>query len=95
MIRLTDRITYTATYRLALPFAGALARVLPTRFVRTLAFRADRREAAASYTDGDRRVGFLRRLAIDRYDARADASVVYYRELQIRAGRWPRAYQGS
>lgn len=91
-----DRFYYSAYYRLVLPSIGAVARVLPTRFVRALASRADRREAAAEYGHGasDRaaslaaeakRVGVLRRLAIDRYDARADATVTYYAELRRRS----------
>ena len=91
MIRLTDRVTYTLTYRVALPTLAASVRILPTGIVRALAFRADRREAAAEYEDAARRGGLLRRMAVDRFDARSDAAVIYWRELQVRAGRWPRA----
>ena len=84
MIRLTDRLTYEATYRVILPGIATVSRLLPTRCVMALANRADRREAAARYADGMARVGVLRRFAIDRYDARADANVTYYLELRRR-----------
>jgi len=84
VIRAYDRATYEVTYRVALPGLTRAVRLLPTRTVRRLASRADRREAEATYTDGMQRVGVLRRFAIDRYDVRADASVIYYFELRRR-----------
>lgn len=90
-----DRMYYEAAYRVLLPSMKRLVRVLPFRVLRMLANRADRREAEARYGDGitDRaaylaseaqRVGMLRRMAIDRYDVRADATTVYYFELRRR-----------
>ena len=90
-----DRIYYEASYRVILPGITAVARLLPYRVLRALANRADRREAEASYADGitDRaaylaaeakRVGVLRRMAIDRFDVRSDTSVTYYMELRRR-----------
>jgi hypothetical protein len=84
MIRATDRLTYEATYRVILPGIAALARLLPTRALRALAYRSDRREAEARYTDEAKRVGVLRRMSVDRYDARADTNVIYYFELRRR-----------
>jgi hypothetical protein len=84
VIRLTDRLTYEATYRVILPGIAAVSRLLPTRCVRALANRADRREAQARYTDEAKRVGVLRRMAVDRFDARSDANVTYYLELRRR-----------
>ena len=84
MIRAYDRIIYEATYRGLLAAIGRAIRLLPIRVVLALANRADRREAAARYADGMARVGVLRRFAIDRYDARADANVTYYLELRRR-----------
>jgi hypothetical protein len=85
MIRLTDRLTYEATYRVLLPGITRAVRLLPTRCVRALANRADRREAQATYADEAKRVGVLRRMAVDRYDARSDAAVTYYMELRRRS----------
>lgn len=90
-----DRIYYEASYRVILPGITAVARLLPYRVLRALANRADRREAEASYADGitdraaylaaeARRVGVLRRMAIDRYDVRSDTCVTYYLELRRR-----------
>jgi hypothetical protein len=84
MIRATDRLTYEATYRVILPSIATVIRLLPTRCVQALAYRADRREARAHYTDGSVRVGVLRRMAIDRFDARSDAAITYYFELRRR-----------
>jgi hypothetical protein len=84
MIRAYDRLLYEGTYRALLPGMQRAIRLLPTRLVWTLANRADRREAAARYADGMARVGVLRRFAIDRYDARADANAIYYLELRRR-----------
>jgi hypothetical protein len=95
-IDIRDRIYYEASYRVILPGITAVARLLPCRVLRALANRADRREAEASYGDGitdraaylaaeARRVGVLRRMAIDRYDVRADATTVYYFELRRRS----------
>lgn len=91
-----DRVYYFVTFRAALPVIEAVARRLPARIVRALANRSDRREAEARYapvgTDRAnylaaeaRRVGVLRRMAVDRYDARASAAVVYYLELRRRS----------
>lgn len=90
-----DRVYYEASYRVLLPLMERLVRVLPSRVLRMLAGRADRREAEARYGDGitdraaylaaeARRVGMLRRMAIDRYDVRSDATTVYYFELRRR-----------
>lgn len=90
-----DRIYYAAAYRVLLPSITRLARLLPYRALRALANRADRREAEARYADGItdraaylaaevRRVGVLRRTAIDRFDVRSDAAVTYYVELRRR-----------
>ena len=84
MIRAYDRLMYEATYRVLLPSITRAVRLLPTRRVQVLAYRADRREARARYSDGMQRVGVLRRIAIDRYDVRADAAVTYYVELRRR-----------
>jgi hypothetical protein len=85
MQRATDRLTYEATYRVILPGIAAAIRVLPNRCVRALAYRADRREAEAHYTDEAVRVGVLRRMAVDRFDARSDAATTYYFELRRRS----------
>jgi hypothetical protein len=79
-----DRALFEATYRAVLPALEALARRVPRRVLRALANRADRREAAAYYTDEAVRVGALRRIAVDRFDARSDAVSIYYRELRRR-----------
>ena len=90
-----DRFYYAAAYRVMLPGITFVARLLPYRVLRALANRADRREAEARYADGitDRaaylaaeakRVGVLRRMAIDRFDVRSDTSVTYYMELRRR-----------
>lgn len=81
-----DRALFEASYRLLLPAIRRAVRVLPTRIVRLLADRADRREAAANYLPGPEtaRVGILRRQAVDRYDVRSDATMAYYGELRRR-----------
>ena len=84
MIRAYDRAIYAATYRVLLPSITRFVRLLPTRCVQSLAYRADRREANAHYSQAMRRVGVLRRFAIDRYDVRADANVTYWMELRRR-----------
>lgn len=84
MITLTQRISYEWSYRVMLPSITAAVRLLPWRAVFVLAYRADRREAAATYTDGAKRVGILRRQAIDRYDVRSDATFCYFAELKRR-----------
>lgn len=90
MIRAYDRLAYTVVYgggrgRGVLALLELVTRRLPTRTVRRLADRADRREAAARYDVETRRVGVLRRIAVDRYDARADAACIYYTELRRRS----------
>ena len=84
MITAYDRALFEATYRAVLPSIAAVTRLLPYRVLRTLANRADRREAAAHYRDEAVRVGALRRYAVDRFDARSDAVGIYYRELRRR-----------
>ena len=81
-----DRACYAVAYGAFLPTLDRVVRVLPTRVVRRLAERADRREAAAHYGDELQRVGLLRRYAVDRYDVRSDATGSYWRELRRRAG---------
>jgi hypothetical protein len=85
VIGAADRFYYEASYRALLPAITLTARVLPLRVLRRLADRADRREAEAHYTDEARRVGLLRRMAIDRYDVRSDTAVTYYFELRRRS----------
>ena len=85
MISAADRFYYEASYRALLPAITLTARVLPSRLLRMLADRADRREAEAHYTDEARRVGVLRRMAVDRYDVRSDTAVTYYTELRRRS----------
>ena len=84
MLTAYDRAVFGVTYRAVLPGTAAVARLLPYRVLRTLANRADRREAAAYYRDEAVRVGALRRYAVDRFDARSDAVGIYYRELRRR-----------
>ena len=85
MITAADRFYYEWTYRVVLPSITRFVRVLPTSCVRRLADRADRREAAATYTREGTRVGVLRRKAVDRFDARSGAAVTYYFELRRRS----------
>jgi hypothetical protein len=80
-----DRFYYEASYRALLPLITLTARCVPLRVLRRLADRADRREAEAHYTDEARRVGILRRMAVDRYDVRSDTAVTYYLELRRRS----------
>jgi hypothetical protein len=84
MISAADRFYYEASYRALLPAITLTARVLPLRVLRRLADRADRREAAAYYTDEAVRVGVLRRMSVDRFDVRSDAVSIYYTELRRR-----------
>jgi hypothetical protein len=84
VITARDRFYYEASYRVILPGITFVARLLPYRVLRALANRADRREAEANYTDGAKRVGMLRRMAVDRFDVRSDTSVTYYMELRRR-----------
>lgn len=87
MIDARDRFYYETSYRVLLPCMTAVARILPYRVLRSLANRADRREAAAHYTYEALRVGVLRRLAVDRFDVRSDAACTYYFELRRRGER--------
>jgi hypothetical protein len=82
-----DRVLYVTNYTVVLPTLRRTIRVLPERTVRRLRDRAERREAAATYMDETVRVGILRRMAVDRFDARSDANVIYYMELRTRSGR--------
>ena len=84
MLTAYDRAMYEVAYRVILPGITAVARRIPYRVLRTLASRADRREAAAYYSDEAARVGVLRRMAVDRFDVRSDTAVTYYLELRRR-----------
>lgn len=79
-----DRVTLDAYYAVILPAVKACIRMLPTSTVRRLRDRAERREARARYADERTRVGILRRQAVDRFDARSDATGAYYWELRRR-----------
>lgn len=81
-----DRITLDGYYAVILPAMRAIVRVLPGRTVMRLRDRAERREARARYVDERTRVGILRRQAVDRSDARGDATATYLAELERRYG---------
>jgi hypothetical protein len=87
---LRDRVPYAFAYRFMLPTIRRTIRVLPTSAVRRLRDRAEMREASATYMhtmDETDRVGILRRMAVDRFDVRSDATYIYLRELRRRSGR--------
>ena len=84
---LRDRVPYAFAYRFLLPTIRRTIRVLPTSAVRVLRDRAEMREASATYTNETDRVGILRRMAVDRFDVRSDATLIHLHELRRRSGR--------
>jgi hypothetical protein len=82
-----DRVLFATSYTVVLPTLRRTVRVLPERTVRRLRDRAERREAAATYMDETVRVGILRRMAVDRFDVRSDATSIHLHELRTRSGR--------
>ena len=82
-----DRVLFFTSYTVVLPTLRRTVRVLPERTVRRLRDRAERREAAATYMDETVRVGILRRMAVDRFDVRSDATSIHLHELRTRSGR--------
>ena len=81
-----DRVLYVTNYTVVLPTLRRTIRVLPERTVRRLRDRAERREAAATYMDETVRVGILRRMSVDRFDVRSDATSIHLHELRTRSG---------
>ncbi len=86
-LRAWDRVLFATSYTVVLPTLRRTVRVLPTSVVRRLRDRSERREAAATYMDETVRVGILRRMAVDRFDVRSDATSIHLHELRTRSGR--------